>query len=104
MHDEGLLQRCHDALISMGERGIRDKNVFGMRGLMRGKSMFAAVGEASIIVKIPAHEYQRVLQQPGVRPFTPGGQKLGTWVEIDDATVADDPDLRDWLALGLRAL
>lgn len=104
MHDEGLLQRCHDALISMGERGIRDKNVFGMRGLMRGKSMFAAVGEASIIVKIPAHEYRRVLQQPGVRPFTPGGQKLGTWVEIDDATVADDPDLRDWLALGLRAL
>lgn len=104
MHDEGLLQRCHDALIAMGERGIRDKNVFGMRGLMRGKSMFAAVGEASIIVKIPAHEYQRVLKQPGVRPFTPGGQKLGTWVAIDDATVADDPDLRDWLALGLRAL
>jgi hypothetical protein len=104
MHDEGLLQRCHDALISMGERGIRDKNVFGMRGLMRGKSMFAAVGEASMIVKIPAAEYPGVLQHPGVRPFTPGGQKLGTWIEIEDAVVADDPDLRDWLARGLRAL
>jgi TfoX/Sxy family transcriptional regulator of competence genes len=104
MHDEGLLQRCLDALIAMGERGIRHKNVFGMRGLMRGKSMFAAVGEASIIVKIPADQYSRVLQHPGVKAFTPGGQKLGTWVEIEDAAVADDPDLRDWLAMGLRAL
>lgn len=104
MHDAGLLQRCFDALSTMGERDIRDKNVFGMRGLMRGKSMFAAVGEESIIVKVPTGEYQRALEQEGVKPFAPGGQKLGTWVEIEDAAIADDPDLRDWLAIGLRAL
>jgi hypothetical protein len=57
-----------------------------------------------VIVKIPAAEYQSALQQPGIKPFTPGGQKLGTWVEIEDSAVADDPDLRDWLAIGLRAL
>lgn len=104
MHDEGLLQRCHDCLAGIGERGIRDKNVFGMRGLMRGKSMFAAVGEESIIVKIPQSEYQEALKKAGVKPFSPGGQKLGNWVEIEDAAIADDPDLRDWLATGLRAL
>ena len=104
MHDEGLLLRCLDSLAAMGERGIRDKNVFGMRGLMRGKSMFAAVGESSMIVKVPAHDYQQAVTRPGVRPFTPGGQKLGTWVEISDDAIADDPDLRDWLATGLRAL
>ena len=104
MHDEGLLQRCLDCLTGIGERGIRDKNVFGMRGLMRGKSMFAAVGEESIIVKVPAAEYEAALKQPGVKPFAPGGQKLGKWVEIEDAAIADDPDLREWLATGLRAL
>ncbi len=104
MHDEGLLQRCLDGLAAMGERGIRDKNVFGMRGLMRGKSMFAAVGEASMIVKVPAPDYRQALSRPGVQPFTPGGQKLGTWVEISEDAIADDPDLRDWLATGLRAL
>lgn len=103
MHDEGLLQRCLDCLNGLGERGIRDKNVFGMRGLLRGKSMFAAVGEAGIIVKVPAADYDAALQHTGVRPFTPGGQKLGTWVEIADDAIADDPDLRGWLALGLRA-
>ncbi|HET9439809.1 MAG TPA: TfoX/Sxy family protein [Longimicrobiales bacterium] len=104
MHDEGLLQRCLDSLRAMGEPSVRDKNVFGMRGLMRGKSMFAAVGESSIIVKVPAPEYAKALQASGVTAFTPGGQKLGTWVEIAEDAIADDPDLRDWLAIGLRAL
>jgi TfoX/Sxy family transcriptional regulator of competence genes len=104
MHDEGLLQRCLDGLAAMGERGIRDKNVFGMRGLMRGKSMFAAVGEESMIVKVAASEYQAALRKEGVHPFTPGGQKLGTWVEVQEDAVADDPELREWLATGLRAL
>jgi TfoX/Sxy family transcriptional regulator of competence genes len=104
MHDEGLLQRCLDSLAGLGERSVRDKNVFGMRGLLRGKSMFAAVGEASIIVKVLPAEYERALAQSGVRAFAPGGQKLGTWVEVDEAAVADDPDLRDWLSTGLRAL
>jgi TfoX/Sxy family transcriptional regulator of competence genes len=104
MHDEGLLQRCLDCLNGLGERGVRDKNVFGMRGLLRGKSMFAAVGESSMIAKVPAAEYDAALQQPGIRPFTPGGQKLGTWVEIGADVIADDPDLREWLAAALRAI
>ncbi|HET9440157.1 MAG TPA: TfoX/Sxy family protein [Longimicrobiales bacterium] len=104
MHDEGLLQRCLDSLNGMGQRGIRDKNVFGMRGLMLGKSMFAAVGEDSIIVKLPAGEYEQALERDGVKPFQPGGQKLGTWVEIAEDVIADDPELRLWLATGLRAL
>jgi TfoX/Sxy family transcriptional regulator of competence genes len=104
MHDEGLLQRCLDCLSGLGEHGVRDKNVFGMRGLLRGKSMFAAVGESSMIVKVPATEYETAVRQTGVRPFTPGGQKLGLWVEIDEDVIADDPDLRHWLGTALRAL
>ena len=104
MHDEGLLQRCLDCLHSMSISGIRDKNVFGMRGLMRGKQMFAAVGESSIIVKLTRTEIDAALAQPGVVRFTPGDQPLGMWVEINEAVIADDPELRDWLAAGLRAI
>lgn len=104
MHDEGLLQRCLDCLSGLHADGVRHKNVFGMRGLMRGKHMFAAVGESSIIVKLPPTEFTGALAQPGVKRFMPGGQTLGTWVEIQDDLIADDPELRDWLAAGLRAL
>lgn len=104
MYDKGLLQRCLDCLEATSAGPFSNKNVFGMRGLMRGKSMFAAVGTTSIVVKVPAGEYAAALDRPGVIPFSPGGQKLGTWVEITDDAVADDPELREWLETGLRAL
>ena len=83
---------------------IRDKNVFGTRGLMLGKRMFAAVGTESILIKMPPDEYEPALERHGVGPFKPGDTALGSWVEVDASVVADDPELRDWLAAGLRAL
>lgn len=104
-YDEGLLERCIDALRALGLASVRHRNVFGARGLLRGSTMFAAVGETSIIVKLTPAEFAQAIQD-GTRPFMPGGQKLGTWVEVDaDAdAVADDPDLRAWLQAGLRAI
>jgi TfoX/Sxy family transcriptional regulator of competence genes len=104
MIDEGLLARCLDALETMSAGEVRHKNVFGMRGLLRGSRMFAAVGDASMIVKCRASEYASALERSGVQRFSPGGQQLGTWLELEQAAVADDPDLREWLEVGLRAL
>ena len=104
MYDEGLLQRCLDALDSLNAGPVRDKNVFGMRGLMRGARMFAAVGEDEIIVKMTPGAYASALAQEGVTPFAPGGDRLGNWVQVPGDLVADDPELRDWLAAGLRGL
>ena len=103
-YDEGLLERCLDALRALRADGIRQKNVFGMRGLLLGSRMFAAVGEDSIIVKSAPGEYAAALTQPGVSPFSPGGSKLGNWLEIEADAVADDPELREWLESGLRAV
>jgi hypothetical protein len=57
-----------------------------------------------MIVKMLAAEYAHALTQPGVSPFSPGGQKLGTWVELPFEQVADDPELREWLEAALRAI
>jgi TfoX/Sxy family transcriptional regulator of competence genes len=103
-YDDGLLERCLDALGALAAGPIRHKNVFGMRGLLRGDRMFAAVGEDGIIVRLAAAEFHAAVERRPVRPFTPGGTKLGTWVEIDADVIADDPDLREWLAAGLRSL
>jgi hypothetical protein len=103
-YDQGLLERCLDALTDLRVATVRHKNVFGMRGLLRGGRMFAAVGDESMIVRLRPDEHGRALRRKGVRPFSPGGPRLGTWVEIEDGVVADDPKLREWLAAGLRSL
>ncbi len=103
-YDEGLLARCLDLLPSMRAGPVRHKNVFGMRGLLRGNTMFAAIGEEGMIVKLRAEEYDGALRKAGVTPFSPGGSKLGLWVELTDDLVADDPDLREWLEAALRAI
>lgn len=103
-YDEGMLERCLDALSAAGVRPVRHKNVFGMRGLLIDRRMFAAVGSGHIIVRLRPEEFAAALRQPGVQRFMPGGETLGTWVELDDAVVADDPELRDWLEAGVRSL
>jgi TfoX/Sxy family transcriptional regulator of competence genes len=87
----------------VGITDVSHKNVFGMRGLMRGKKMFAAVGEEEIIVKLTPAEFTRALDN-GVERFMPGGETLGTWVVIPHDAVADDPELREWLDAGLRGI
>ena len=104
MYDEGMLQRCLDCLAGMSSGPVRHKNVFGMRGLMRGRQMFAAVGADSIIIKLRKSEFDAALASPGIAAFMPGGQTLGTWVEVSGDVIADDPELRAWLEAGLRGI
>ena len=103
-YDEGLLSRCLDLLPALVAGPVRHKNVFGMRGLLRANTMFAAVGEESMIVKLRPDEYEKALRKNGVTAFSPGGQKLGTWVELAEDVIADDPELREWLEAALRAI
>lgn len=102
--DAGLLARCLDALEAAGVRPVRDRGVFGMRGLLLGKRMFAAVGEDHMIVRLRAEEVAAAIARPGIERFMPGGETLGTWVSLRDDVVADDPELRDWLEAGVRSL
>jgi TfoX/Sxy family transcriptional regulator of competence genes len=94
-----------DCLDSIGEKRIRQKNVFGGRGFLVGKSTFAIAWDDGLIVKTPRAEYQAALAEPGVTPFAPDGEKsMSTWVVVASETVADDPELTDWLRRGLRAV
>jgi TfoX/Sxy family transcriptional regulator of competence genes len=104
-YDHGLAARITDALHGLGERGIRQKNVFGGRGFLVGKSTFAIAWEDGLIVKCPSAEYASALAEPGVTPFAPDGEKpMSTWVVVASDTIADDPELTDWLRRGLRAV
>jgi TfoX/Sxy family transcriptional regulator of competence genes len=103
--DSGLVARVADVLAQIGERAVRQKNVFGGRGFMSGKSAFVIVWGEGLLVKVPPDEYASLLGTSGITPFTPGGERpMGTWLVVSADTIADDPELVDWIRRGLRAV
>jgi len=103
--DAGLVERVADVLARIGERGTRQKNVFGGRGFMSGKSAFVIVWDDSLIVKTTPKDYAGLLHHPGVVPFAPDGEKpMTTWVVVDAEVIADDPELEEWVRRGLEAV
>jgi hypothetical protein len=104
-YDPGLAERMRDICPRLGGAGIREKNVFGGRGFLVGKSAFLIVWEEGVIVKVPPGEYQQALGMPGVSAFAPMGERpMSTWVVVDAAEVADDPQLMEWAERGLRGV
>jgi TfoX/Sxy family transcriptional regulator of competence genes len=101
--DLGLVARVADALLAIGERGARQKNVFGGRGFLLGKSTFAIVWDDALIVKAARAEYDTLRGEPGVTPFAPDGEKpMSTWLVVAPDAIADDPELTEWLRRALR--
>ena len=104
-YDRGLAERVDDVLKRMSVRGARQKNVFGGRGFLLGKSAFVIVWDDGLIVKCSPSEYQEALASAHVEPFAPDGEKpMSTWVVVAGDAIADDPELEEWLGRGMRAL
>lgn len=103
--DPALAARVASTLLSLGVRGTREKNVFSGRGFLVGKKTFVIAWEDGLLVKTPAAEYQAALTEPDVTSFAPDGERpMGTWVVVPSERIADDPELADWVARGLRAV
>ena len=104
-YDSGLVDRTRDALRGLGERGIREKNIFSGWGFIAGRNAFVIAWGEGLIVKCPPAEYDAALATHGVTPFAPGGERpMGTWVVVSDEVVAEDPELSAWVARGLRGV
>ena len=104
-YDTGLVTRVDDALRSLGERAVRQKNVFGGRGFLAGKSTFVIVFDEDLIVKVAAEDYDAALAERGVTPFAPDGERpMSTWVVVSGDAVADDPELAEWVRRGLKGI
>jgi TfoX/Sxy family transcriptional regulator of competence genes len=105
VYDRGLADRIADVLARLGERGARQKNVFGGRGFLMGSSTFVVVWDEDLIVKAPRAEYDAALAAPGVTPFAPDGERpMSTWVVVPADALADDPELEEWIRRALRAV
>lgn len=103
--DVGLVARVSDTLLSLRQGAVRQKNVFGGRGFLIGKTTFAIVWDDALIVKAVAEDYATLLGEPGVTPFAPDGQKpMSTWLVVSAEAIADDPELSTWIVRALRSV
>jgi TfoX/Sxy family transcriptional regulator of competence genes len=103
--DAGLVSRVADVLHGLGERTVRQKNVFGGRGFLIGKSTFVIVADDSLILKTAVSEYEPLKKERGVTPFAPGGERpMSTWLVVEADAIADDPELTEWLRRALRGI
>lgn len=103
--DKGLVSRVADVLHSLGERTVRQRNVFSGRGFLIGKTTFVIVWNDALLVKCTAGEYPALRAEPRIEPFAPGGESpMGTWLVVDAETIADDPELSEWVQRGLRGI
>lgn len=101
--DAGLAERVRDMLRRVGERGVREKNVFGGRGFLFLKTTFLVVMDDGMLVKAAPDDYERALAAPGVEAFAPDGERpMSTWVVVSPEVVADDPDLEEWVRRAIR--
>jgi TfoX/Sxy family transcriptional regulator of competence genes len=104
-YDHGLAERVADVLPTLGAAHARQKNVFGGRGFLLGKSTFVVVLEDGLLLKLTPADYPGALTEPGVTPFAPNGERpMSTWVVVPADAVADDPELGDWLERALQAV
>jgi TfoX/Sxy family transcriptional regulator of competence genes len=104
-YDAGLVERLRDAVARLGERGAREKNVFGGRGFLLGKNTFVIAWSDSLLAKLAPDEYDSALAVPGVEPFAPGGERpMGNWVVVPADVIADDPELAEWVEKSLRGV
>jgi TfoX/Sxy family transcriptional regulator of competence genes len=103
--DPGLVARVADVLDTLGEGAARQKNVFGGRGFLLGKSTFVIVWDDSLLVKTTPADYAPALGERGVTPFAPDGERpMSTWVVVESDAIADDPELVEWVRRGLKAV
>jgi hypothetical protein len=104
-YDPGLVERLRDALARLGERGSRERGVFGGWGFLQGKSTFVIAYGDEIIAKMPPDGYAAALARPGVIAFAPDGERpMGSWVVVSADAIADDPELAEWVALALQGV
>ena len=104
-YDPGLVARIADLLPAAEIRTARQKNVFGGRGFLLGKSTFVIAWGDGLLVNTPPADYRAALARPGVIPFAPDGERpMSTWVVVPPDLLADDPDLIEWLTLAARSI
>jgi TfoX/Sxy family transcriptional regulator of competence genes len=98
-YDEGLATRIREFI--GGEPGLAEKRMFGGLAMLLDGNMAVGVRDDSMIVRTDPGQHERLLTEPGARPFDMTGRPMKGWIVVDPSGCAEDADLRRWVDRGV---
>lgn len=79
--------------------------MFGGLAFMVADKLVVSVGREALLVRVDHERHAELVTRPGAHEAEMGaGRSMGTgWLEVAESALADDADLRFWLAEGLAS-
>jgi hypothetical protein len=96
--DEALAERMRVALAGTG--AVREVRMFGGLCFMLNGNMVAGTSKRGLMVRVGNEQQAGALARPGTKRMEMTGRPMEGYVFVDPPP-ADDPSLRDWLALAV---
>ena len=98
-YDEELANRLR--AVFLGRPGVREQKMFGGLAIMLDGNMACGVHDDELIVRVGKDNLEEALSQPHARPFDMTGRRMGGFVFVAAAGIADDHDLATWAGRGI---
>jgi len=99
-YDEDLANRIRELLAS--QRGVEEKRMFGgLAFLINGNMSVAVSGQGGLMVRVPPHETDKLLQRAHVNPMVMAGREARGWLRVDTDGVQSKRQLQSWVTRGV---
>lgn len=98
-YDERLALRVRRVLAD--RRDIEEKAMFGGLAFMAGGHMCCGLVQARLMVRVDPQAYDRLLEEPHVRPMDFTGKPMRGFLYVEPDGIASAPALRRWVGRAL---
>ena len=98
-YDEELAERVRAAVAARDD--VDEKPMFGGLCLLAHGNMFAGVLDDRLMLRVGPEAQEDALRRPHTRVMDFTGRPLRGYVYVDPPGIAAEPQLREWLELGL---
>ena len=96
-YDTELVERIRELLAT--ERGVDEKRMFGgLAFLINGPMAAAASGQGGLLVRVPPHETDKLLDRAHVSPMVMAGREARGWLRVDSDGFKTKRQLARWVS------
>ncbi|MFC9995152.1 TfoX/Sxy family protein [Nocardia sp. NPDC127526] len=102
-YDEELAERIRDSLGPEMAEAVEKKMFGGLGFMIDGNMAVAASGKGGLLVRVGPEAHDELVRLAGASAMVMGGRESRGWLRIDDAVLAEDKVLDEWVARGVAA-